>query len=72
MPDVGKYYRIMPSHKGLILNPISKEEANFKLLRVEDKNTVKNGVQISFHDGSNMLIKVADPKNPDGSYLRHF
>jgi small subunit ribosomal protein S4e len=54
----------MPSHKGLILSPISKEEANFSLLRVEDKSTVKKGVQIALHNGSNMLIKVADPKNP--------
>ena len=64
MPDANKYYRVMPSHKGLVLNPISKEEANFKLLRVEDKTTVKKGVQIALHDGSNMLMKVADPKNP--------
>ena len=62
--DMNKYYRLMPSHKGLVLNPISKEEANFKLVRVEDKTTVKNGMQIAFHDGSNMLVKVADPKNP--------
>ena len=64
MPDAGKYYRIMPSHKGLVLNPISKDEANFKLVRVEDKATVTGGVQIALHDGSNMLVKVADPKNP--------
>ena len=64
MPDAGKYYRVIPSNKGLILSPISKEEANFTLMRVEDKSTVKNGVQIALHDGSNMLIKVADPKNP--------
>jgi small subunit ribosomal protein S4e len=63
MPAADKYYRVMPSHKGLVLNPISKEEANFKLLRVEDKNTVHNGVQIALHDGSNILVKVADPKN---------
>jgi small subunit ribosomal protein S4e len=31
---------------------------------VEDKSTVKNGVQILLHDGTNRLIKVADPKNP--------
>jgi len=62
--DMNKYYRLMPSHKGLVLNPISKEEANFKLVRVEDKTTVKNGMQIALHDGSNMLVKVADPKNP--------
>jgi len=64
LPDANKYYRVMPSNKGLVLSPISKEEANFTLLRVEDKSTVKNGVQIALHDGSNMLIKVVDPKNP--------
>jgi len=64
MPDSNKHYRVMPSHKGLILTPISKEEASFKLVRVEDKYTVKNGVQILLHDGTNRLIKVADPKNP--------
>ena len=64
MPDANKYYRVMPSHKGLVLAPISKEESNFKLVRVENKSTVHNGVQIALHDGSNLLIKVADPKNP--------
>jgi len=64
MPSADKYYRVMPSHKGLVLNPISKEEANFKLLRVEDKTTLNKGVQIALHDGSNMLVKVADIKNP--------
>jgi len=64
IPDIGNYYRLMPSHKGLILNPISKEESNTKLVRVEDKTTVKNGVQIALHDGSNLLVKVVDPKNP--------
>ena len=69
MSDMNKFFRIMPSHKGLFLNPVSREEANFKLLRVEDKTTVKNGrVQIALHDGSNMLAKVADPKNPQGAY----
>ncbi len=64
MPDMDKYYRVMPSHKGLVLAPISKEESNTTLVRVEDKQTVSNGVQISLHDGTNMLIKVTDPKNP--------
>ena len=65
MPDAGKYYRIMPSDKGLILSPISKEEATFKLVRVENKTTAKKGVQIALHDGSNLFIKVADPKHPN-------
>ncbi len=64
MPDSNSYYRIMPSHKGLVLTPISKEESNYKLLRVEDKATISGGVQIALHDGTNMTIKVADPKNP--------
>ncbi len=64
LPEMEKYYRVMPSHKGLVLAPISKEESNTTLVRVEDKHTVSNGVQISLHDGSNMLIKVADPKKP--------
>ena len=64
MPEASKYYRVMPSHKGLILSPISKEESSFKLARVVDKSTVTNGVQVALHDGTVMLIKVADPKNP--------
>ena len=62
--DLKKFYRVLPSHKGLFLNSISKEEAEFKLCRVEGKTTVPNGVQIALHDGSNILVKVADPKNP--------
>jgi small subunit ribosomal protein S4e len=64
LPEMDKYYRVMPSHKGLVLAPISKEESTTTLMRVEDKQTVTKGVQVSLHDGSNMLIKVADPKNP--------
>ena len=64
LPDMDKYYRIMPSHKGLILAPITKEQANTKLVRVEDKSATSKGVQIALHDGTNMLIKVADPKKP--------
>jgi small subunit ribosomal protein S4e len=64
MPESGTYYRVMPSHKGLYLAPISKDESNFSLLRVENKSTVHNGVQIALHDGSIILVKVADPKKP--------
>jgi small subunit ribosomal protein S4e len=62
--DVNKFFRIVPSHKGLFLNSISKKEAEFKLSRVEDKSTVQNGVQVALHDGSNIVVKVADPRNP--------
>jgi small subunit ribosomal protein S4e len=64
LPESDKYYRVMPSHKGLYLSQISKEQSKISLLRVENKATVHNGVQIAVHDGSVMLVKVADPKNP--------
>jgi small subunit ribosomal protein S4e len=63
-PDLDKNFCALPSAKGLILQPIDKEEARFKLCRVENKTTVRNGnVQLNLHDGSNVFIKVADPKN---------
>jgi small subunit ribosomal protein S4e len=63
--DIDKHFRIVPSRKGLILHPISKEESNFKLCRIENKKVVENGhVQLNMHDGSNILVRIADPKKP--------
>jgi small subunit ribosomal protein S4e len=63
--DVDKFFRVLPSEKGLVMNPIRKEETEFKLCRIENKKVVKNGqIQLNLHDGSNLLVKVADPKNP--------
>ena len=65
IPDADKCFRILPSKKGLILHPIGKEEVVFKLCRIENKAVAKNGhVQLNLHDGSNILVKVADSKNP--------
>ncbi len=64
MPESNQYYRVVPSHKGLVLLPINKEDAKYRLVRVENKTTTSVGVQIALHDGTNMLVKVADPKNP--------
>jgi len=62
---IDNYFRIVPSRKGLILHPISKEESDFKLCRIENKKVVENGhVQLNLHDGSNILVKVVDPKKP--------
>jgi small subunit ribosomal protein S4e len=63
LPDANQYYRIMPSHKGLSLAPISKEETSSKLCRIDDKMTVPGGIQLNLHDGSNLKIKAADSKN---------
>lgn len=65
IPDADKYFRILPAEKGLILQPINKEETAFKLCRIENKTVLRNGqIQLNLHDGSNIQIKVADPKNP--------
>jgi small subunit ribosomal protein S4e len=65
MPDVDRSFRVLPSKRGLILRSIDKEEAEFKLCRIENKKVVgKGNVQLNLHDGSNILVKVADPKNP--------
>jgi len=61
-----EYYRVVPHPvRVLTLHPISKEEATFKLCRIENKTMVKNGhIQLNLHDGRNHLIKVSDPMNP--------
>jgi len=64
--DVGKAYRVMPSEKGLTLHPIEKEEAGFKLCRIESKTVVDGGhIQLNLYDGRNVLIRVEDPKKPE-------
>ena len=64
--DAEKQYRILPSEKGLILHPIEKDEASFKLCRIENKSIVRGGhVQLNLHDGRNILVKLKDPGSPE-------
>ena len=70
--DLNKSFRVMPSHKGLILQSIKKDETNFKLCRVENKKILTEGVQISLHDGSNILVKVAETANPTEATYQTF
>lgn len=66
IPDVGKSYRIIPSSRGLTLHPIEDNETAFKLCRIENKSVVKDGnLQLNLHDGTNLLIRTANPKNPE-------
>jgi small subunit ribosomal protein S4e len=65
IPDIAKSYRVLPSYKGLILNEIGNEESKFKISRIEDKTVVGSGnIQLHLHDGSNIIVKIADSKNP--------
>jgi len=54
----GEAYRIVPHpQKFLTLLPIPKEEASFKLCRIEGKSNVKGGAfQLHLHDGRNLLV----------------
>lgn len=63
--DTGENFSILPSYKGLISNPIKVEEAKSKLCRIEDKK-VPNGkqAQLCLHDGSNIIVRIADPTDP--------
>ncbi len=72
IPEADKYYRMTPNHKGLSLKPITKDEASFKLSRIDGKITVTGGVQLNLHDGSNLFVKVADLKNPQEDIYETF
>jgi len=66
IPALNKQYRILSSEKGLTLNSISKDEAEFKLCRVENKTVLNNGnVQLNLHDGRNIRITVKDVSKPE-------
>lgn len=66
IPTVNKQYRVLPSEKGLALQPINKNEAEFKLCRIEDKTVLNGGnVQLNLHDGRNIRIKVKEANKPE-------
>lgn len=54
----GEIYRVVPDERSYYaLVPITSEEADLKLLRVEGKTAVKGGrLQVHFHDGRNLIM----------------
>ncbi len=64
--DTGEVFRVIPAPVDyLTLIPISRDEASFKLCRIENKTVVKGGhIQLNLHDGRNVLIRVSDPSRP--------
>jgi small subunit ribosomal protein S4e len=69
--DINMTYRILPSKRhALMLSQISKEEAKFKLCRIDNITTQTHGhLQLNLHDGRNLKILVDDPlKKPDMPY----
>ena len=70
----GEFYRVVP-HRQKFLWPIKidHKEANLKLCRIENKVTVKGGhIQLNLHDGRNILIRVANPMNPEEDVYKTF
>ena len=69
-----KWFRIIPYPvKFFKLHEISKDEAKYKLVRIENKTTVKGGhIQLNLHDGRNILIRVSDPTNPEEDVYETF
>ncbi|MCW4015214.1 MAG: 30S ribosomal protein S4e [Candidatus Bathyarchaeota archaeon] len=66
IPETKKFYRVLPSGKGLFLHPISSEDAGFKLYRIENKTVVQGGnMHLDLHDGSNVLSAVGNSENPE-------
>lgn len=58
VPKADAHYRMLLTPKGkLTLEAITKEEAAWKLCRIENKVLVKGGkMQLNLHDGKNILI----------------
>jgi len=81
----GEYFRVVPVPTRVVaLVPISREEASYKLCRIENKTTVKGGrIQLNLHDGRNIVlppeegrkfttlstVKIAVPGNEILDYL---
>jgi len=63
---VSEAYRILPTPvKVLWPHKIPREEAGFKPCQIINKTTIKGGhIQLNLHDGRNVIVKVADPRNP--------
>jgi small subunit ribosomal protein S4e len=66
IPETKEYFRVLlQPRKGLILHPINKKETSIKISKIDGKTVISGGnIQLNLHDGSNILVKVSDPKKP--------
>lgn len=67
LPKINEHYRILLDSKGKMrTNKITKDKAKMKLVRIENKKTLKNGrTQLNLHDGRNILVKEDNFKTGD-------
>ena len=67
IPKMNVNYRMLLTDKGkLTLVAISDEEAKWKLCRLQNKTTVRDGkIQLNLHDGRNIVIDKNEHKTGD-------
>ncbi|MEM7825725.1 MAG: 30S ribosomal protein S4e [Candidatus Aenigmatarchaeota archaeon] len=66
IPRIKKYFRVVPSEKGLELVEIEESESNKKVCRINNKRIIKKGkVQLNLHDGRNIVVEKDDYKTGD-------
>jgi small subunit ribosomal protein S4e len=67
IPKLKLYFRVLLESRGKIrFIKIKKDEAKWKLVRIENKVTVKgNQTQLNMHDGRNILVKKDKYKTSD-------
>lgn len=57
VPKIKKYFRVVPTEKGLELVEIEESETDKKICRIKNKASVKKGkLQLNLHDGKNLLV----------------
>jgi small subunit ribosomal protein S4e len=66
IPDAKERRIVLFDEKGnLILKELSKKNTNTKLCKIKDKTLLSGGnIQLNLHDGTNIRIKIKDPKSP--------
>jgi small subunit ribosomal protein S4e len=73
IPEINKNFRILPSKKGLFLNPINEDETTFKICRIENKKILnKNVFQLNLHDGRNLIFNTQNSSEPTTNIYKSF
>jgi small subunit ribosomal protein S4e len=71
IPELKKFYRVLPTSKGLSLTEIPEDESNLKLCRINNKKTISKGkTQLNLHDGKNILVPKDVYKTGDSILLQ--
>jgi len=66
IPKIKKFYRVVPTAKGLGLMGIPENESKLKICKINNKTILKKGkLQLNLHDGRNLLAEKDIYKNGD-------